>query len=463
MTRRFAGGAALMVAEAAWCTLLLATLADGAAGPGRPAVSLPFLAIALPGVVAVCVIGGGRLRWLPAVALAVVLAGVTAELVASLTPGVAAWAAPVGTAGVRATRWASAAAVLACGRGAWLGLVPPRRRQAAGSAVLGSFVIVAILVRRAAGHGAALERATSDAGWLLIVFFLAAVIAVAWSQVATIGPVATWLAVVGVPLLVVAGVALLVGGGGSVVGPWLVAGGRHALEAVLVGGTWLFRHLFDFRLHPRASTATTLPGSGLAHRPVRSHPNTVLDVLAAVPFVLIALVLAGLMAYGATLLVRHLRRRRHPEEERTTVFSWSHVLAQLLAWFRRRRRPQPAAVPQAPAGVVVAVDLDPIRAAYRRFLIAARAATVGRETTETPRELAGRLVLDRGALGALTGAYERRRYGGTDTPEPAAQEAADVLAVELSRRRPEEASPGPIPGEPRPGGMRTGPSSRPRR
>lgn len=465
-----------MVSEAAWFTVLLGALADGTAGPGRPSVSLPFLAIAVPGVVAV--LAGGRLRWLPAVAVAVVLAGVTAELVAALTPGVAAWAVPTGTAAVRATKWAAAAAVLVCGRGVWLGLAPPSRRQAEGSAMLGSFVLVAVLARRAVGHGAALERATSDAGWLMVVFFLAAVTAVAWTQVRSVehaatrrtgtGPGGVWLAVVGVPMLVVVGAALLIGGGGSVVGPGLVAGGRHVLEAILVGGTWLFRHLFNFRLRPHTSRATTLPGTGLGHRPVGTHSNPVLDVLAALPFVLIALVVLGLAAYLGTLLVRHLRGRRHPEapdEERTTVFSWSHLLAQLAALVRRlrRRRQGLGVTAPAPAGTVGIEALDPTRAAYRRFLVAARAATVGREATETPRELAGRLVLDRRALRALTGAYERRRYGGTDTREPAAERAAEALADELSRRRREEASPGPTPGEPRPGGRRSGPSSRPRR
>ena len=182
------GSVVLMVAESAWLALVLDALADGTAGPGRPGVALPFLAVALPGVAAVLLAAALRGR---ALVVAVVAAAVTAELVAGLTPGVAIFAAPAGQVAVRATTWAAIVAVLAWGRGTWLGLAPPSVNQAAVSMVFGWVVVLYVLFRRAVGHTAAFGAATSDAGWLLAVFFLAASAALAWAQVRSVRHAAT--------------------------------------------------------------------------------------------------------------------------------------------------------------------------------------------------------------------------------------------------------------------------------
>ena len=463
------GAAALVLAEAAWFSLVLDALANGTAGPSRPAVDLPFVAIALAGVAA-AVLAAVLRRWAWTLLVAVVAAAVTTELIAGLTPGVAMFAAPGGPVAVRATTWAAVAAALAWGRGTWLGLVPPSVNQAAVSMVVGWAVVLDILVQRAIRHSAAFERATSAAGWVLVVFFLAVSTAYGWTQVhslervvsrrpAAAGPGGAWLAVVAAPLALVSAVAFLLGAATSVF-PAVAGAARDVARALNVAGIWLFARLFDlfahhhFRLHRIAIQGP--PAVGAGHPARRS--SLIVNVLAAVPELLVALGLLALLVFLATLVVRRLRRRlpvKRPDEERTSIFSWSHLWAQVRAvlgrwrgglarWRQRRRRgpdvpggtlPVPAAAAEEPA--------DPVRAAYRRFLWAAEAASVGRDPAETPRELAGRLTLDRRPLGTLTGAYERARYGEREEPGSEAAEAAEALALELSRRSPEGASPAP--------------------
>lgn len=461
------GAAALVLAEAAWFSLVLDALANGTAGPSRPAVDLPFVAIALAGVAA-AVLAAVLRRWAWTLLIAVVAAAVTTELIAGLTPGVAMFAAPSGQVAVRATTWAAVAAALAWGRGTWLGLVPPSVNQAAVSMVVGWAVVLDILVQRAIRHSAAFERATSAAGWVLVVFFLAVSTAYGWTQVhslervvsrrpAAAGPGGAWLAVVAAPLALVSAVAFLLGAATSVF-PAVAGAARDVARALNVAGLWLFARLFDlfahhhFRLHRIAIQGPPALGGG---HPAR-RSSLIVNVLAAVPEMLAALGLLALLVFLVTLVVRRLRRRipvKRPDEERTSIFSWSHLWAQVRAVLGRWRgglarwwRRQGPAVPGGALPVRAAAaeePADPVRAAYRRFLRAAEAASVGRDPAETPRELAVRLTLDRGPLGTLTGAYERARYGERKEPGSEAVEAAEALALELSRRSPEGASPDP--------------------
>ena len=345
--------------------------------------------------------------------------------------------------------------------------------------VVGWAVVLDILVQRAIRHSAVFQRATSDAGWVLIVFFLAVSAAYGWTQVhslervvsrrpAAAGPGGAWLAVVAAPLALVSAVALLLGAATSVL-PAVAGIARDVAGALNVAGLWVFARLFDlfahyhFRLHHIAIQGP--PGVGSGHPARRS--SLIVNVLAAVPEALVALGLLALLVFLATMVVRRLRRRLHvkrPDEERTSIFSWSHLWAQVRAvlarWrgvLARRRRPGQTVAAVPPVREAAAEEpVDPVRAAYRRFLLAAEAATVGREPPETPRELAGRLTdLERDALGVLTGAYERARYGEqlAATVEVAAAEpakassdavaAAEALGAALNRRCPEAASPAP--------------------
>jgi hypothetical protein len=474
MTMRTGGSVALVLAEVAWGSLLLDASANGTAGPGRPAVHLPFLAFAVAGVVAVLLAATLR-RWLRALLAAAVAAALTAELVAGLTPGVALWAAPTAQTAVRATTWAAIVAVLVWTRGTWLGLVPPSETQAAISMMIGWLVVFSILIGRADHPSPAFAHATSDAGWLLLVFFLSAFIAVGWAHAHTLeraatgrvgaGPGGAWLAVIAVPLVIVAAVAFLLGGAATSVVPALAGVARDLGGALSSMGTWVFTHLFNFVPHIRPHPLNA-PGGGAAPT-LGKHTHTsnvIVEILAAVPEVIAGVAVLVLLGLLTRFIVQRIRRRmslKRPDEVRTSLFSWAHLMSQVrgaLARLRlrlRRRRPEGDVEVETPSAVLGPTpQLGPVRAAYRRFLLAAHAATVGRDSAETPRELAERLEqrrqrlelgpnLDPGHLGVLTGAYERARYAETAEDERSALEAADALTRELSRPRREEASPGP--------------------
>ncbi len=459
MISRLGGSLLLVVAEAAWVTVLFGALADGATGPDRPAIDLPFLAIALPAVAAVVVAGfvgarhGRRVRWVATTVVVLVLAAVTAELVSSLTPGVDLWAAPALPVAVRAVTWASVVSVLAWGRGTWLGLTGPSVQQASASCLVGAVVVVFVEIRRAAGHSPAFGRATQDVGWLLVVFFMAGVAAVAWANEQSVeraamrragrGPGGAWLAVMAVPLVGLVLVASLLGGGAGVAGPAVVQGARD-LGSVIT-------HLFDllhlnFRIHPSAHST---PGTTIHHvqpsRPGRVRSNGFATDLGYVLLGLVTVAAVGLIGVAGLWMVRRVRRHRRatetPEEDRDSVFTWSHFWAQLRAALTRVRRRRPVPRSTLASAVVTATptagaELDPVRAAYREFLVAARSVTLGRSPSETPREFRTRLTLDRRALSALTGAYERVRYGMQDPEEgrATAAEAVETLTTALEGR-----------------------------
>jgi hypothetical protein len=475
MIRRRAGGVLLVLAEASWGSLLLAALADGSSGPGRPAVDLPFLALAVPAVAAVVVaalLGGRRTRlgrWAPALAAASVLAALTVELVASLTPGFAPWGPVDGLVAQRAMSWAVAVAVLAWGRGTWLGLVPPSVRQAAASTLIGLAVLVELLVQRAAGHSPAFGRATADAGWMLVVFFVSAVSAVAWAHMASVervatrrigaGPGSAWVVATAVPFVAVAVLALVVGGAGGVVGPGATVLARDVGRVFTWLATWIYHRLSHLSFHFRRPSTSAGATLGRQRTQRSNGVDLLLDILGVALEVLITLVVVGAIGLAASWVVRRLRQRKHQvatDDERESVFTWAHLMAQLGAALSRlgrrvrlwmRRAVRSAGGDEVTGGLAPAVlqpepDVDPVRAAYRRFLVAARSATVGRAPSETPRELAGRLALDPQPLRLLTGVYEQIRYAETSSPgaaapgigEPAAafEAAAIVAAIEAA-------------------------------
>jgi hypothetical protein len=120
---------------------------------------------------------------------------------------------------------------------------------------------------------------------------------------------------------------------------------------------------------------------------------------------------------------------------RDSVFSWRHLGAQLwgtvLALLRRlrRRRSTRQSLEAAQIPAVDRASHETVRDAYRRMLLAARAAGRGRDLAETTRELEGRLVRgpvasQAGALADLTAVYDAVRYG-----EVAPQERDRVRAV----------------------------------
>jgi hypothetical protein len=152
-----------------------------------------------------------------------------------------------------------------------------------------------------------------------------------------------------------------------------------------------------------------------------------------------------------------LRRSHHRssdvDEERDSVFSWSHLVKQLqlallrlLALFRQRWRRNKAVPDTAPRFGPGADWRDPsrdIRAAYRRVLVAARQAESPRAAAETVREFEWRLSLafdastgddSSGPLHALTSLYQRVRYGDVRLSHDeleSGQASADVVIAQL--------------------------------
>lgn len=489
----------LVVAETAWVSLVFDALSGRSGGASPSHVDLPYLAFALPASVAVATVssvcllweGAGplaRQRWLRdagVVVVAVLGAAVTAGLIAGLSaPGsiwaVAfhPWALPAnGALSIRTVGWAWAAAAVTWGRGAWLAVAPPNPRQAGGSIVIGAIVFLVVFGDQVSSHGGALSRTTGDADWLLFLFFPVGVTAAAWvherdgqrgaSRRAAPAASGAWLMALLVPFALVALVALAVGGAAGVVGPGVARAARAAGGALVAAVDWLFTHLPSVFVRPRFVFKST-SGIGVAHLPkgaklVHPHAPAALGIVLVVLICLV--VLAGLAFLAHAFVVWLLSRRRRPsgveeDEVRESVFSWAHLVAQLRAGLRRligrlvaflsrlgrRRRGAPAAPGWLgeTAGAAGAQEDDSVRAAYRRFLAAVRAAARGRAPGETPRELAARIAADdrwgetvelpEEQLRALTALYEGVRYAGNEPGEPgldAARAGADALATAL--------------------------------
>lgn len=473
--------ALLVVSEAAWFSLAVDAFANGTAGPHRPRLDLPYLAFVLPALAAVVVTALGRgappgrrssvLRWgrrFLVGAVVVVGAATSAGLIAGLSAPGATWAVAFhpwslhlhGAIAGRAARWGWVVALILWGRGVWVGISPPSLRQCSTSLFLGAFVFLIVFAHQVGSSDAvrALRRASGASGWLLFVYFPVGVTAAAWAHErdmerrvlrrAAGTPSGAWLAVLTVPLALVALAAFAVGGAATAVGP-AVARAARAIGAVLGAlGDWIFSHLPQIPLPQGKPLKIKPPGTGRGHhlRAAHGHPSAlgiaILCVLGLVALVVLAVVVRA--------LVRWSRRHRSSveiDEERESVFTWDHfgdqlrrALGALLARIGRLfRRAHP---PPAPVGADAPdpFEGDPVRSAYRRVLSAARATERGRAPSETPREFAQRLGaapglerLDPRALGSLTAAYEGVRYADADPSAFASRAAsdADVLAGAL--------------------------------
>jgi hypothetical protein len=171
-----------------------------------------------------------------------------------------------------------------------------------------------------------------------------------------------------------------------------------------------------------------------------------------------ALIVAAVIWLAVRYVHPRWLRRSHDEssevdEERDSVFTWSHLIEQLqLALARlfgrlrhlwRRRETVRATTPGVEPGGVWLNPFEDIRAAYRRVLIVARQRQSPRASAETPREFERRLsrVFESspegdpsGPLYVLTSLYQRVRYGddrlGDDELE-SGHAAADTVVAQL--------------------------------
>ncbi len=456
---------ALVVAvEAAWASIALGALI-GTSGVGHGDV--PFLALATPGAAASLVCGmsarragAGLLRrgaWLVGPLVAIWLAAATAygTSVLHLTAGetLEAWRAQAPfTSEATLVLVVSA---LGVARGAWLAWREPRLSAVLVSVGLGTVVFLILLYSAAVHHGSAFEREVGrEAAMLLFFAFPGGIAAVALVHErelerrsllrAATRPSAGWLVAVGAPMALVAGLALAVVFG---VAPLAPAAGRLLLDAARAIADALARlfGLFIPHLSLPSSTRRIGPSPPVAPprrlRLPRAGPTRVPTWLIVIAAILAAVVSAALVVAGVRLVrwwarrPRRVRRGgRQDHDERTSLFSLSHLLAQLRHALARDRV---ATVPDAARLHATGAVTDPpsVRQHYRELLQAARRAGRGRGTGETPLELARRLPdelaeLDADGIGELTGLYDAIRYGEAED-RPADITQAERLAAPL--------------------------------
>jgi TRAP-type C4-dicarboxylate transport system permease small subunit len=230
-------------------------------------------------------------------------------------------------------------------------------------------------------------------------------------------------------------------------------------EAVRRVALWVLDVLDDIlsflaslvHLSVHTQTRVTSRSVGTAHfREVSSRTPAWISVLAIV----LGAVLLVVLAVVAFRALRALLRRRRPrraqvapllDEEKDSLFSWSHLLDQLLGVLRRwlgggagGASEMAGTTKRDPGGA----GLGSVRSHYRQVLVAARAAGHPRHAFETPLELDSRLepLADEGAaraLSNLTNLYDVVRYGGhLETSDEVARASADaeafVAALQLS-------------------------------
>lgn len=455
--------AVVVTVEAAWLSLWLAALA--ATGPGERS-RLPFLALAIPGVLATAFTGlSARSRAHRAARLVVVAviaaAGVTATAfaLASLLHGsLGGWfghpwrIAGHPTRGETILAWW--VALLAWGRGVWIAWEEPTSKAVAASAAIDVAAFAVFFL--AAGldrHDRHFSTLAVQASLLLLLGIPAALAAVALARESelerwrlrqrTARPSLAWLAAVLAPMLLAGVVALLAGLAGGPLRPVVVTSARfvgRVLGALLRG----IVRLLGF-IHLRATAPPVRPVRGSPVLPpaghVKVHTPPWLEAVAITILVLAALVVLLLVLRLLRMLIARLRLpvardEDGAEEEADSLFSWSHLLEQLLAALARLFRPRrkPVAPAPASAGAWQGGELDAIpaeaasvRAHYRRVLRAARHAGLGRAPSETPLELGRRLAASEGgvpeeviparaALDELTTLYDLARYASEQAP-----------------------------------------------
>jgi hypothetical protein len=256
------------------------------------------------------------------------------------------------------------------------------------------------------------------------------------------------MAILGVPMLIVALIALLlavlIGPAAPVIGRGVARGVTATVDGIGAAIRWLWGLIPTSK--PSPPPPAPISGGTAARPPVPPTQTSSAPIPTWVSVTVLVVVVIVVLLAAIYLLRRltRLRRAARPAdeavtEERESVFSWGHLGAQLLAAlrrFRRRfRRRRPTVVPVV-APVAVPMDPRTVRAAYRRVLGASRAAGRGRRRSETPRELRARLGTDLMpdadvALGRLTALYDEVRYGELCVDEEQASGDAAVVATAL--------------------------------
>jgi hypothetical protein len=439
----------LVCVEATWVSAWLAALARLA--PHQRA-DIPFLAIALPAALAATLAGwSARLpvaswpRLIVLVTIGLTLAGLTAGIVGAVflhgsfgDVSVHPWTV-TGHVPSNGAALAWFVAVLACARGSWLGWGELSLDHVTYSVVVAAIAFVAFFIAAALhSHELSFRSEAGPAALLLVLFFPGAIAVVSLANERRLErdrlprraarPSMAWLAAVVAPMALVAItaviIALAIGPLAHVVGRGIEVAAAFLAREVAALAAWLARLLHSGRRSPL--TAPHLPsGLGRARRAPVHVPTWLWVGLAAVGAIGVAVAVAFLLLFLRRLRPR-LRLPRRPgrddiEEERSTVFSWGHLLSQVRAmlrrFFDRFRRRAPDTLPERNVGAAAALDEETIRYHYRRFLAAALSTGHGRRSAETALELEGRIAsaatppVDESMLRELTDLYQRARYG----------------------------------------------------
>jgi hypothetical protein len=460
--------------EAAWVSIWIAAL--WYISPGER-VDVPFAAIAIVATIAIALVSlagvlvaHDRLRFLLRVVLAIVVGTMSAGVIgvaylhgSFLTFGLHPWTVPAGPESSEAAAgWFVAA--IAVARGSWLGSVELGRRHVVNSLIAATsafvvFFLVAVTHRSEVAYAGEVRAAEV---LLLVCFpFAIALLAVVSERERERNalrnrlsrPTVAWLGAVLVPMVVVAGIAVALALGVRPLIP-LVAG------VLRRAGLWVLDVLDDIlsfigslvHLPARTQTHVIVRSGGVSHlRAGSSRTPAWISVLG----VILAVALLGLLLVVALRAIRAFLRRRRPrkaqttpllDEERDSVFSWSHLLDQLLGVLRRLLGGRAAADTEMRGAISAELaggeGRRSVRSHYRQVLAAARIAGYPRRVFETPLELDSRLApltdeVAARALSNLTDLYDSVRYGGhLATSDEVASAGADaeafVAALQLS-------------------------------
>ncbi len=487
--------ALLVAVESTWASLVLVALLRSGQGGHE---DVPFLALALPGALGAAAtgwtarLGAGRpaagpsapggsaggagarralvlaplllVSWLAGSALydGVVLAG-----------GYASVAHPWTLSPEPAQRAVVALSLcgLAAARGSWIAWREPRTGAVLVSLSIGAAIFGLVLAISAFHHGEPFfEHLGRDAAGLLFVALPGGVAGLAFVRErdlerlaplrAAARPNAGWLLSIALPVGAAGLGALALLELASPLAPPV----GHLVQDAARGVGALLAALFRLLAHvaPRVSLSgqpgappllkppTTPPA--LRRAPGRALPAWIADALLGVG----ALAALGL---GALVLGALRRRWRRPgwrrlagegEELRDSVFSFAHLLDQLLDSLRRRlaartREPVPAegagSGPQGAGAPAPEPEPQSVRRHYRLLLERARAAGLGRAGPETPLELERRLEaepasLEASALAPLTALYVAARYGEVPDTADSLRRARELVDRLLASIRP---------------------------